>query len=81
MNKYNENMIKSKEVTDLGLCTLSKCEKELKDSFNAVLQLIKATYDITKDKDALKRYEEGKKIVNGKMDIDAYKNFMKLLML
>ena len=73
INKINEKVLNSNEVKELGICTLEKCEKNLKESFNEVLNM----YKINNTPLFKKKYEEGKRILDSELNIKVYINFLK----
>lgn len=79
--KLGEESINAKSTHELAKCGLAHCESELKDNFNNLLEFFKDTCDKIKSKAICKKYDEGKRILKGKMDVDAYINFIKLIML
>jgi thioredoxin-like negative regulator of GroEL len=80
LKKIGEESLNSKSTYELAKCGLAHCESELKVNFNNLLEFLKETCDKTKSKVMCKNYNEGKRILKGKMDVDAYKNFIKLMM-
>ena len=74
MKKIKSHFYESNETKDLGICTLEKCEKELKNSFRELLNM----YKIGKTPDNQLKYKQGKEILSNDLDIKAYVNFLKI---
>jgi hypothetical protein len=73
MNKLKIKFFESNETEKLGICTIENCEKELKVSFNELVNM----YKLGKTPESQQKYKEGKKILSKDLNIKEYVNFLK----
>ena len=80
LKKLGDAALNSKTTRELAKCALANCEKDVKINFNLLLTYLKDTCDKTNSKAMCNKYKEGQRLLKGKMDVDAYINFVKLMM-